>query len=370
MKLLSIVGARPQFIKAAVLSRSLKKTDHTEVLVHTGQHFDHNMSEIFFEELEIPKPNYNLGISGGSHASMTSRMLLELENVMLKENPDMVILYGDTNSTLAGALAAAKLFIPICHIEAGVREAGIKNGTFTNPEEINRVLTDRVSSLLMCCTQTDVEYLKMEGVKDNAFFVGDLMYDAFKYYSTKHAIQQKESLYDFDGNILKLPENFYYLTCHREENTRTDFQLKEILEAMNSLDEKVVYPVHPRNRERALKLKEENQYENVIICKPVGYLMSLYLICNAKKIVTDSGGLQREAFFAEKQCVTIADDVAWADTMVGNRNQLAKACKNDILYKLSKSQTVVSSDKPFGNGDSATQIINFISEFGVNKMRK
>lgn len=362
MKILTIVGARPQFIKAAVVSRKIRKT-HKEILVHTGQHYDYNMSDVFFKELDIPKPDYNLGISGGSHGEMTGKMIIELEKIMVAENPDLVLLYGDTNSTLAGAISATKRFIPICHVEAGVREAGIKNGTFTNPEEINRVITDRVSTYLMCCTKVDLKCLENEGAKDGVFYVGDLMYDAFLYYSQKLCKYiQKASVLDISGNDIMIPEQFYYLTCHREENTRDDKPLTEIMLAMNELEHKTIYPVHPRNISRAKRIKKEYKLDNLLLCKPVGYIMSLYLVKNAEKVVTDSGGLQREAFFAETQCITIADDIAWGDTMVGNRNQLSKPNKKEILNKLKESQTIKQCDKPFGDGNAANKIINIISQ--------
>ena len=360
MKILTVVGARPQFIKAAVMSIALKDI-HEEVLVHTGQHYDHDMSDIFFQELNIPKPDYNLGISGGSHGDMTGKMIISLEKVMAEENPDLVLLYGDTNSTLAAAIAAAKLFIPICHIEAGVREAGIKEGTFTNPEEINRIVSDKLSTFLMCCTKTDVDSLKKEGMTDNVYFVGDIMLDAFLFYSQQNELKLNKKIFDIDNNELKLPDRFYYLTCHREENTRTDEALREIMFAMNELEYPTIYPVHPRNSSDAIRLKQKYRMDNLIICKPVGYLMSLYLICNSEKVVTDSGGLQREAFFAEKQCVTIADDVAWADTLRGNRNQLAKANKSDILKKLHVKQDVEHDYMPFGDGHAAKKVVNIIS---------
>ncbi len=360
MKIVSIVGARPQFIKAAVISRKLRE-EHTEILIHTGQHYDYNMSDVFFEELDIPKPDYNLGISGGTHAEMTGSMLISLEEVIRRENPQLVLLYGDTNSTLAGAVVAAKLFIPICHIEAGVREAGIKNGTFTNPEEINRVITDRVSSYLMCSTAADLKCLKKEGIEKDAYFVGDLMYDAYKYYSDRYDDNSKENLISLDGKTIDMPKEFYYLTCHREENTKTDEPLLEIMTAMNELELKTIYPVHPRNRERATRLKKEYCLDNLILCKPVGYLMSLYLVKHANKVVTDSGGLQREAFFAETQCVTIADDVTWEDTMIGKRNQLSKPEKKEILEKLKVEQFLGEDTKPFGDGNAAKKIIDIIS---------
>lgn len=356
MRILTIVGARPQFIKAAVVSRELRK-QHDEVLVHTGQHYDYNMSDVFFEELDIPKPDYNLGISGGSHGKMTGEMLIAIEKVLNNENPDAVLLYGDTNSTMAGALAAVKKHIPVIHVEAGNRL-----GTLKNPEEVNRIVTDHVSSLKLCCTQSALEFLQHEGISENAYVVGDPMYDAFKYYSTKVKDDIPEALIGLDGEKIDLPENFYYMTCHREENTGTDGTLTEILNAMETLDCKCIYPVHPRNKSRVKSLVKEKKYSNIIVCEPVGYLMSVYLVNHSEKIVTDSGGLQREAFFAGKQCVTIFDYVVWPETMVGNRNQLAKAEKNDILDKLECAQHI-DEDNAFGDGKSAVKILEYINNY-------
>ena len=214
-KICTVVGARPQFIKLAVVSRVLRKQpEFQEVLIHTGQHYDHNMSEVFFEEMDIPKPDYNLGISGGSHGQMTGRMLIELEKVFLKESPDMVLLFGDTNSTMAAALAAVKLHIPVCHVEAGNRL-----GTFENPEEVNRIVTDHVSSLHLVCTASGVEFLKREGFDSSIHLVGDPMFDAFLYYSSRLDGSELTELVDFDGAPVSLPEEFYYMTCHRQENT-------------------------------------------------------------------------------------------------------------------------------------------------------
>lgn len=355
MKVLTIVGARPQFIKAAVVSRELRK-EHNEVLVHTGQHYDYNMSDIFFEELDIPNPDYNLGISGGTHGKMTGDMIIAIEDIILKEKPDAVLLYGDTNSTMAGAIAAVKLHIPVVHVEAGNRL-----GTLNNPEEVNRIITDHVSSLKLCCTESAKQFLGKEGIDENSYVVGDPMYDAFKYYSAKVEDIVPEKLISLDGNELNLPESFYYMTCHREENAGNDAALGEILSAMESLDKKCVYPVHPRNKLRVIKTMKENNFNNIITCNPVGYLMSIYLVNHCYKIVTDSGGLQREAFFAKKQCVTVFDYVVWPETMTDNRNQLAKADKNDILKKLSARQTINENDA-FGDGRSAIKIVKAINE--------
>jgi UDP-N-acetylglucosamine 2-epimerase (non-hydrolysing)/UDP-GlcNAc3NAcA epimerase len=344
-KICTVVGARPQFIKLAVVSRVLRKC-FQEVLIHTGQHYDHNMSGVFFEELEIPRPDYNLGISGGTHGQMTGQMLIKIEEVLLREQPDLLLVFGDTNSTIAGALAAVKLGIPVCHVEAGNRL-----GTYESPEEVNRILTDHVSSLHLVCTASGVEFLKREGFSASIHLVGDPMYDAFRHYSA--------SL-----NGIELPaKEFYYMTCHRQENTDQDEKLRQILQAMNCLDAPTVYPVHPRNRERTMRLCQEHRYENIILLEPVGYKTSIALVNGAKKIVTDSGGLQREAFFAQKPCVTVFDYVAWPETMVNGCNQVAKPDCQDILSKL---QTPVRFDpdyQPFGDGHAAEKIVDAMGIF-------
>ena len=356
MKAVTIIGARPQFIKAAVVSRELRKK-HEEIFIHTGQHYDYNMSGIFFKELNIPEPEYNLGISGGTHGHMTGKMLMAIEDVLMHESPDVVILYGDTNSTMAGALAGVKLGIPIVHIESGNRL-----GTLKNPEEVNRIVTDHVSSLKLCCTESAYAFLKVEGIAKDAYVVGDPMFDAFRYYSAKVGDSIPERLVDISGNEIDVPDFYYYLTCHRQENTANINTLKEILSAMNELDGKCIYPVHPRNREKAVRILEEEALPNIILCNPVGYLMSVYLVNHCKKVITDSGGLQREAFFAEKQCVTVFDHVVWPETMVDNRNQLSKPEKDEILNKLSKEQNV-SPNNAFGDGCSAYKIVNYIEKY-------
>lgn len=355
MKIVTVVGARPQFIKAAVVSHILRKKN-TEILVHTGQHYDYNMSEQFFIELDIPKPDYNLGISGGTHAEMTGRMMMAIEEVLIKEKPDGLLVYGDTNSTLAAALAAAKLHIPVCHVEAGAR-----THCRTNPEEINRICTDHVSTILMASTKSGMENIKAEGLADRAVMVGDPMYDAFLEYSGKVKIEEIE-LTLLSGGKKKLPENFYYLTCHREENTVKDENLLEILKAMEQLDFPTIYPVHPRNKARAERLNEQYDFQNIILTQPVGYLESICLVNNAIKVVTDSGGLQREAFFAKKKCVTILDFVVWPETMIDGRNELSTPVAKEILDKLRKEQYVKEDYVPFGDGHAAQKIVDALKK--------
>ncbi|SEG16865.1 UDP-N-acetylglucosamine 2-epimerase (non-hydrolysing) [Butyrivibrio sp. Su6] len=350
MKILTVVGARPQFIKAAPVSRQIRKK-HQEVLLHTGQHFDDNMSDVFFREMGIPKPDYNLGMSGGTHAQMTGKMMIGIEEVLEAEKPDWLLVYGDTNSTLAAALAAAKLHVPICHVEAGCR-----THRMTNPEEINRVCTDHISSLLLMSTRGAIEELEKEGLKEKSVFVGDPMYDAFIEYKDCLSVSDLE-VRGLDGKKETIPSSFNYLTCHREENTFDDSALNEIFKAMDVQDIPTIYPVHPRNKERALRLVKKNNYRNIILIEPVGYLESICLVSNSNKVVTDSGGVQREAFFAGKKCVTVLDFVSWPETMVCGRNTLSKPYASDIEQKLKIQQKVDSSYMPFGDGKSAERIV-------------
>lgn len=355
MKIVTVVGARPQFIKAAAGSRQLRK-NHNEILIHTGQHFDANMSDIFFEEMGIPQPDYNLGISGGTHAQMTARMLTGVEEILQKETPDALLIYGDTNSTLAAALAAVKLHIPVFHVEAGNRL-----GTLDSPEEVNRIVADHTASINFCATEDALGKLQNEGLGNRSYCVGNIMYDSFLHFAEKN--WDSPNIIDFDGNKVDIPKEFYYMTCHRQENTYSDEPLTEILLAMNSLDAPTIYAVHPRNHDRAKRICDNNGFRNVILTQPVGYSDSVHLTQNAKKIVTDSGGLQCEAFYAGVQCVFVLDYVVWPETMVDNRNQLAKADHNDILEKLSATQFINPEYQPFGDGHAAEKICEIINEW-------
>lgn len=356
-KICTVVGARPQFIKLAVVSRVLRK-EFQEVLIHTGQHYDYNMSDVFFEEMDIPHPDYNLGISGGTHGQMTGQMLIKLEEVFLKEQPDMALLFGDTNSTMAGALAAVKLHIPICHVEAGNRF-----GTLDSPEEVNRTVTDHLSSINLPCTESSLRFLEREGLGAVSTVVGDPMYDAFLFYTGRLDGSELNGILGFDGKPVALPDEFYYMTCHRQENTDTDEKLDGIFSAMESLDAPTIYPVHPRNHDRAARLCKAKGYRNIILTLPVGYQTSISLVNRAKKVVTDSGGVQREAFFAGKPCVTVLNFVVWPETMKDGCNCLAKPQREDILNKLALPVTFDSNYHPFGDGHSAEKIVAIIQKY-------
>ena len=353
MKIVTIVGARPQFIKAAVVSREIQcNKDIEEIIVHTGQHFDANMSDIFFEQMIIPKPNYNLDIASLSHGAMTGRMLEKIEEVLLLEKPDWVLVYGDTNSTLAGTLAAAKLHIKVAHVEAGLRSFNMRM-----PEEQNRILTDRLSTILFCPTLTAKENLLNEGYADNVNYlpvVGDVMYDASKFYAHKSKVP------------LGFPKNidfgqFVLGTIHRAENTNDLSRLQSLISALNKINksEPVVVPLHPRTK---AILESNNINVDFTILEPVGYLEMVYLLQNCSLVVSDSGGIQKEAYFFEKQCLITRDETEWVELVKHGSNYLVGTEQEKILsaYIKAKSNVVDYSIPFYGNGDCAKDIINYL----------
>lgn len=356
MKIVTVVGARPQFIKAAAMSRVLRKK-HTEILVHTGQHYDPLMSDVFFRELNIPKPDYNLGISGGTHAEMTARMLTAVDETLTRETPDALLVYGDTNSTLAAALAAVKRHIPVLHAEAGNRLH-----TLENPEEINRILTDHISTMLFACVPSAMDELRKENLADRAYLVGDPMYDAFKYYRETGKAEKPKAVVTLDGDRELLPEKYYYLTCHREENTRDDRALSRVIQAMESLEYPTYYPVHPRNLNVVRRLRDQLRFRKVRLLAPLGYLQSIAMVSHAERIVTDSGGVQREAYFAKVPCVTVFDYAAWPETMRNECNQLAKPEVSDILQKLTAQPVFRRNENPFGDGHACEKIVTILDQ--------
>jgi UDP-GlcNAc3NAcA epimerase len=363
MKVLTVVGARPQFIKAAVVSRAIKNTaDIEEILVHTGQHYDANMSDLFFSEMEISKPSYNLNISGGSHGLMTGRMLSAIEEILIKENPDIVLVYGDTNSTLAGALAASKLCIPVAHVEAGLRSFNM-----SMPEEVNRILTDRISNLLFCPTQTAINNLRLEGYdsfRDKMIFhVGDVMLDAALYYQEKSV--EKSVI------ISKLGlqrDNFVLCTIHRQENVDNEDRLSEIVRILNKCSKecRMIISLHPRTKS---KLVEFNLNFDFPTIAPVGYFDMIQLISNAKMIMTDSGGLQKEAFFFKKPCLTLRDDTEWVELVEHGCNRLCGISENAIISGCNDffQKKPDFSASFYGTGCAGKDIVGSIKNFFIGK---
>jgi len=348
MKIISIIGARPQFIKAAVLTKIIEKEPGiSEVLVHTGQHYDENMSKIFFDELEIPRPHYNLEVGSGSHAYQTGTMLEKIETVLLREKPDWIIVYGDTNSTIAGALAASKLHIKTAHVEAGLR-------SFNKlmPEEINRITTDRISDLLLAPSLNAMHLLKNEGLEKNAVFTGDVMFDSILFY--QKLAGQKHKLSDIIDE-----ESFYLATVHRQENTDNKTRLQSIFETFSELDFPVVLPLHPRTRS---KLNEITFNDNVKIINPVSYLEMILLLKNSKKVLTDSGGLQKEAYFLKKPCITLRDETEWIETTEGNWNFIVGTNRELILEKVKVNQFAEQKNY-YGDGKAGVKILNAILNF-------
>lgn len=353
MKVVTVIGARPQFIKAAAVSRILRK-ECEEILVHTGQHYDANLSDVFFEELEIPKPDYNLGVGSGSHGAQTGRMLEAIEQVLLKEKPDWVLVYGDTNSTLAGALAAVKLHIPVAHVEAGLRSFNRRM-----PEEINRVLTDHAADLLFAPTKTAVENLKNEGIPSNKIYlVGDVMYDAALFYGAK--AEQKSVIL----KKLELDSGKYILaTVHRAENTDDPARLKAIFEGLTNVSREipVVLPLHPRTAKALDKINLLDKVKKEIkIIKPVGYLDMVMLEKNARLIVTDSGGVQKEAFFYRVPCVTLRDETEWVELVQLGWNRLVTPVSSNVVFEgiLAIFNSPLGQEgQPYGDGRSAEHIM-------------
>lgn len=361
IRVATIVGARPQFIKAAAVSRAFRRYyggQIEEVLVHTGQHYDENMSKVFFDELDIPHPAYNLEISGGNHGCMTGRMLEAIENVFLRERPDVVLVYGDTNSTLAGALAAAKLHIPVAHVEAGLRSFNMHM-----PEEINRILADRVSAMLFCPTETAVTNLQSEGITKGVHNLGDVMYDVALFYREK-ARSQSKCLQQ-----LNLSEGGFALaTCHRAENTDNLERLSGIVSALSNIAENipVVFPLHPRTRKLLSDFGLIERLGNVKVTTPLPFLDMIALEQAALVILTDSGGVQKEAFFYGVPCITLRDETEWVETIQLGANRLVGAATVEILtafnHVVNKGRVAVQNT-PYGDGNAAEKIVSLVAEF-------
>lgn len=351
-RILTVVGARPQFIKASVVSRAIKEEGLEEILVHTGQHFDSNMSSVFFDQINIRKPDVQLNIHGGTHGEMTGRMLVEIEQVIFSEKPDCVMVYGDTNSTLAGALAAAKLHYPVAHLEAGLRSYDMGM-----PEEINRVLTDQLSDILFCPTEASVRNLEKEGFSQRpvkVLNVGDVMQDAALFF--------KE--YSFSPMNLNVSENFILATLHRAENTDDVSRLSAIVDALNYLNKHVapvVIPLHPRTRSA---IKSMGLSFDVRIINPVGYLEMIWLINQCSLVLTDSGGLQKEAFFFGKFCITMRDRTEWVELVDVGANVLVGANQYKIQQAAKKyfQRQVNPQGQLYGEGDASRRVAKILRE--------
>ena len=356
MKIASIVGARPNFIKCAPLSKELKK-EFNEIIIHTGQHYDYEMNKVFFDELKIPEPDYHLGIGSGNHGEQTGEMLKRTEEVLIKETPDLVLVYGDTNTTLAGALAASKLHIKVGHIEAGLRSFDRRM-----PEETNRVLTDHCSDLLFCPTKTAVENLKREGISKGVHLTGDVMVDALK--ENIEIAEKKSNVLD---ELSLKPKEFYLATVHRAENTDDFNRLKNIVDAFCAI-ENLVFPCHPRTEKFLKQFGLRDKLTNKIkVIKPVGYLDMLMLEKNANKILTDSGGVQKEAYIFKVPCITLRENTEWVETVEDGWNLLAGANEDKIVKMANDFEPKGEQRNVFGDGKASERIAEIINDFGGYK---
>jgi UDP-GlcNAc3NAcA epimerase len=357
MKVLSIVGARPEFIQAAPVSRALRVA-HTEVLVHTGQHYDYHMSQVFFQELDLPTPDYNLGIGSGPHGQQTGAMLAALEPVLLKEQPDWVLIRGDTNSTLAGALAASKARLPLAHIEAGARSFDRDM-----PEEINRLVADRLSDLLFCISPSGVENLAAEGVTEGVHYVGDVMYDAVLH-AMPLAIRRSEVL----SRLGVSHQGYVLATVHRAANTDNPVTLTRIVSALNSLEEPVVFPLHPRAAQAIVGLGVSFR-PHVRAIEPVGYLDMLMLESSARVILTDSGGVTREAYFLAVPCVTLRLQTEHVETIALGWNTLVGSEPEHILETVKHFRPIGPRPPVYGDGAAAKRIVRTLEGSAATKQR-
>jgi UDP-GlcNAc3NAcA epimerase len=344
MKIASVVGARPQFIKAAPLDRELRRLC-THLLIHTGQHYDYSMSAIFFEELHIPEPDYNLGVGSASHGQQTGEMLIRIEETLQRESPDCVVVYGDTNSTLAGALAAAKLHLPVAHVEAGLRSFDRRM-----PEEINRVLTDHLADVLFCPTDTARSNLSHEGISQGVFNFGDVMYDA-----VLQNLDVLDSPPSLPSSLGIEPGSYLLVTVHRPANTDQDEHLLRILDVLGETQDEVIFPAHPRTSKALARLGREVP-SNVRMVEPVSYVNMLKLEKNARLILTDSGGMQKEAYFLGVPCVTLREETEWVETVEAGWNVLVGASKDRILQAVRGFHPEGERPDVFGDGRASERI--------------
>lgn len=355
MKLVTVVGARPQFIKSGPVSRALDRVGIDEVLIHTGQHYDLNMSDIFFESLGLRAPTHHLGLGSGTHGKMTGEMLAAIEHVLLDDPADGLMVYGDTNSTLAGALAASKLHVPVFHVEAGLRSFNRRM-----PEEINRVLTDHVSALLFCPTPVAVDHLKSEGITSGVHMVGDVMKDGIDYWQAQSTSTSTSQTRD--------PRSYYLATVHRQENVDSPERLAAILEAFSRLDLPVVLPLHPRTRNRLEQDGELNRLsDNIEVVEPVGYGEMLELLASAKAMLTDSGGVQKEAYMMGVPCITLRDETEWVETVEAGWNTLVGADTDAIIAATKREVSDLPHPDLYGDGHASDRIAAAIREYHNNQ---
>ncbi len=357
MKVLSVVGTRPNFVKMAPVINEIQQRGISHVLVHTGQHYDREMSEIFLKELRMPKLDHFLDVRSGSHGYQIGTMLITLETVILKEKPDFVLIPGDTNTSLAGGLASSKIpGVATCHIEAGLRSFDR-----TMPEEINRILIDHCSDALFCPTDTAVENLKKEGISDDRVHnVGDTMVEA----CFEHLRLAKQR--DFSEKYGSL-EDYYLITAHRAENTDNEERLKGIVSAFLAMDKTLIFPVHPRTKKKLIKfglLDKITNAKGIRLIEPVGYLEFLYLLSNAELMITDSGGVQKEAFLLNVPCVTLRDNTEWVETLSANANVLVGADQGTILDGVKRMQNTQIEDNssPYGDGSATKRIVDVLEK--------
>jgi len=352
-KIASVIGARPQFIKVYPLAKELdKKFSH--IIIHTSQHYDYRMSKIFFKDLNIPKPKYNLGIGSGKHGEQTGKMLIELEKTLLKVKPQLVLVYGDTNSTLAGALAAAKLHIPVAHIEAGMRSFNKRM-----PEEINRIVTDHISDILFCSTNTAVKNLQTEGIQKHIYLVGDIMLDAFLNV-LKYADKKSKVLYTHK----LVPKQFSLLTIHRASNTDNPRNLSSIIYALIKSKQKIIFPVHPRTMKylKRYRLLKAIKSSSIKIIEPISYLDMIKLQKESRHILTDSGGIQKEAYFLKIPCITLRHETEWVETLQYGWNMLVGTDSKKILTAIQQFKPNKKHPSLYGQGKCSEKIVKIIQK--------
>ncbi len=355
MKVVSLIGARPQYIKEAAVNKALKKAKIKEIIVNSGQHYDYNMADVFFKTLKITPPDYNLKVGSGLHGEMTAKIIAAFEKLMMKVNPDVILVYGDTNTTLAGAIVATKLKIKLAHVEAGIRML-----PKDMPEEINRTLADRVSNLLFCCSERGVENLKNEGMTEGVYNTGDVMYDVF--------VQTKKK---FDYSLyedLKLKNReFVLVTIHRDYNVDDKKTFKKILEALNEVakNKRVIYPMHPRSKKMAKKFGLEKLLKNIDIMKPIDYLSLMGLMQHCSGVITDSGGVQREAYFSKKPAYILMPDPAWHELVEKKMNYLCTS--ENLCSTIKRPRKYNCIPNIYGNGHAAEKIVNILKKECVKR---